>query len=349
MAMLIIGANKGFCEGQKSQKMDYIPKILFTLGYGTESNQIGIAPEDPTRGEGEGLGDGPLGEPLLDSEGNIYIGDCVNGKIKKFDQSGKLLFVTQDMGPEFYPQSFRIDNQSNIYVIGGLGGVVKFDNQGRFVRVINYDPFGYDEEKLKSLRASSPEIAEIPSFEDFPLIDGKGREYKVRYTTDYALDPDEISIVKEQEIRIETYSPNKKVMRSFILASIKATQTSQKLTGTPTLSFPDYKDLKFGLRVDFVDRKGNIYASGLARRNEPLVLKEGLYINSDIIVYKYDPQGNFITQVRFHNQPSVVPHHLGTGYIIDPSGNIYALQFHAEGMDVVKYKWKPIFKEEEEK
>ncbi|MEK7812351.1 MAG: hypothetical protein AAB296_01205 [Candidatus Desantisbacteria bacterium] len=68
---------------------------------------------------------------------------------------------------------------------------------------------------------------------------------------------------------------------------------------------------------------------------------KGLYINSDLIVYKYDSQGNFITQIRFPFVPTVVKGERSP-YVVDPSGNIYCLQFHKDGMDVVKYEWKAV-------
>lgn len=338
--LILLGWTKGVCEPSKSPEMEYVPKILFTLNYGSADNQIGLMPAIEGA-EGE-IGDGPSGDFRVDSEENIYIGDFVNRKIKAFNKNGKYLFsIPWGMSGAFGDEGFRIDKERNIYVAKSASInraiIEKYDAQGRFLHTIDFDPYRdtRDTQKIKALRASSPQIAEIPEFTNPPLVDSKGKEYNVHYKMDPAWE-------RAEEIRVEVQGTSGAI-GSFTLFSTQTTEISQKKVGTPSVKIPDYKDLKYGLNVRFVDKGGNIYASGLARR-EKLVLKSGFYINSDRIVYKYDSQGNFITQVRFLKFPNVITIADGAGYIVDPSGNIYTLQFHADRMDVVKYEWKPVSK-----
>ncbi|MDI6781351.1 MAG: hypothetical protein QME49_04505 [bacterium] len=342
---LILEGEKGFCEELERTEMIYIPRVLFTLGYGpwenTPDNQISIIGEGDVEGE---MGAGPSGDFEVDSAGNIYIGD---DKIKVFDKNGNYLFGIKE------PGRFKVDKERNIYVVKSVGlkesCINKYDSHGRFLYTIDYDPYeDIYKPKKKIARAPSPEISKIPPFTGPPLLaDGKGKQYKV----DYTMDPRGI---RAEEIKIEIYNSIGEASGSFTLfpANIKETPQRAPEIGTPSVKveMPDYKDLKFGLNVDFVDSEGNIYASGLAKREKPLIIKEEysygckrrFYIISDRIIYKYDSHGNFITQVRFPKTPTVVMIGYGAGYIVDPSGNIYCLQFHKDGMDVVKYEWKPI-------
>ncbi|MEK7812352.1 MAG: hypothetical protein AAB296_01210, partial [Candidatus Desantisbacteria bacterium] len=119
-----------------------------------------------------------------------------------------------------------------------------------------------DEQKKKILRATPLEMAQVPRFSGHPLlVDSKGREYKVQYTMD-------TTWTKPEEIKIETSNSTDEVIGSFTLfpAEIKKSTQRAPAIGTPTVKLPDYKELKYGLDVEFVDGNGNIYAGGLAER-----------------------------------------------------------------------------------
>ncbi|MEK7275106.1 MAG: hypothetical protein AAB110_07605 [Candidatus Desantisbacteria bacterium] len=325
-----------FCQELESAEREYSPCVLITLNYGSADNQVAITPEGDVEGE---IGGGPSANFAVDSKGNIYICDEGNGKIKKFSNTGNLIFAINKWG------NYRVDEQENMYVIRyvSLNDAVidKYDKNGKFLCTIDYDPYAHtyeqDEQKKKILRAPPLEMAQVPRFSGHPLlVDSKGREYKVQYTMD-------TTWTKPEEIKIETSNSTDEVIGSFTLfpAEIKKSTQRAPAIGTPTVKLPDYKELKYGLDVEFVDGNGNIYAGGLAERGKTIVLMKGLYINSDLIVYKYDSQGNFITQIRFPFVPTVVKGERSP-YVVDPSGNIYCLQFHKDGMDVVKYEWKAV-------
>lgn len=343
----MLGEKKVFCEELGRIEMQYVPRVLFTLGYGpwgnASNNQISIIGEGDVEGE---MGAGPRGDFEVDPTGNIYIGD---DKLKVFDKNGNYLFGIKEAG------TFRVDKDGNIYVVKQIGlkehCINKYDNQGKFLYTIDYDPYEHIYRKEKIVPQPPDEMVELSPFSGPPLLtDPKGREYKVHYTMDENLN------VKKVEIEVYIKGKGKVQSRiaigSFTLFSTTDTQKRTQEVTTPSIraKIPDYKDLKYGLHVDFVDGEGNIYTSGLAKREKPLIIKEEysygckrrLYIVSDLIVYKYDSHGNFITQVRFPGLPTVVPYDVG--YEVDALGNIYCLQFHKDGMDVVKYEWKPVSK-----
>ncbi|MFH1898521.1 MAG: hypothetical protein ABH886_09875 [Candidatus Desantisbacteria bacterium] len=333
----LIHGKEGICQELKNQEMRYIPQVLFTLSYGTGSNQIGVIGDGNVEGEpGQGCG-----EFAVDSQENIYFTDELNGKIKKFSRDGKLILTINEMG------DIRGDKEGNLFVSSG-DYTTKFNSKGEIMYTVKYSTFGQKEQERNQARALAPQIpqiAEIQGVFKSPLIDTKGREYKATYTMSSSLE-------KAEEIKIETYSSAKESTGSFTLFSTQIKETQQKAPVIGTLSvkvnIPDYKDLKYGLCVDYVDGDGNIYANGDIEREKPLVLWEGyslgckriLYINYDRIVYKYDSQGNFITQIRFPDTPTYCSG--GHGYVVTPAGNIYCLQFHKDGIDVVKYEWKPV-------
>jgi len=344
LCFLILEGKKGTCQEIKDGEMKYVPRVLFTINYGLADNQVGIIPEEEGV-EGE-IGGGPSRYFIVDFEKNVYIGDNVNGKIKVFDQNGRYLFSINSIG------GFRIDKEKNIYVCEGItldsARIKKYDSQGKFLYNIEYEPYRQKKGKMESAQIDSR--VEVPNFEDSPLIDSAGRKYKVEYTADENLNVKEVRIEVQDKVWNSALGREiiGKPIGSFTLFSMIAPESIQSkrtsATTTGKVDIPDYKDLKYGLRVDYVDGEGNIYASGLASREKPLVLKKGLYINSDLIVYKYNSQGNFITQIRFPFTPNVVTGGSSVNYVIDSSGNIYCLQFHKDGMDVVKYEWKAVSK-----
>jgi hypothetical protein len=350
LVILIGSGTKGFCQKEKAKEMQYIPQILFTLNYGKEDNQVAILGEGDVEGE---IGGGPSRYFAVDREENIYIVEMIT--IKKFSKIGQLLFTINKKG------DCRVDEGGNIYVVRSIGvdefSIDKYGKDGKFLYTIDYDPW---EHIYRKGRVKKTVPTAVPRFTGPPLlVDSNGREYKVNYTIDENLNVKEVRIEVHGKVqdKVHLRTPGREITEepigSFTLFSTISPETAQRkqasIITTGKVNIPDYKDLKYGLRVDYVDGEGNIYASGLARRKNPLILKEEysygcnrkLYINDDIIVYKYDPQGMFITQIRFPDVPTVVTG-VGEGYVVDASGNIYCLQFHKDGMDVVKYEWKAI-------
>jgi hypothetical protein len=104
------------------------PRVLFVLRYGEGKEEIGlfIPPE-------EGYVSGPS-DFEIGLDGNVYIGDEQNGKVKKFTRSGRLLMMTQ--GHLDRIADMAVDSQGRIYVIHGarLDRITVFDTQGRVLQ-----------------------------------------------------------------------------------------------------------------------------------------------------------------------------------------------------------------------
>jgi hypothetical protein len=89
------------------------PKKNARILYGTHSEQIGVI-----WAGGQGEGDNPydLGPKgfAVDGRGDIYLGDYVNGAVKRFSSKGQLLAVTEGIINNI--QSFWVSPTGNLYV-----------------------------------------------------------------------------------------------------------------------------------------------------------------------------------------------------------------------------------------
>ncbi len=358
---ICLSGERGFGEEFKFQ---YIRKVLFTIPYGYGDNQIMIGAE--ARGN-----ICPRGF-WIDKKGDIYIHN--ETKIKKFDKDGNLIFATEG---EFYMGAFKIDDNGNIFVSSGVHRTTKFDNTGRFVHHIMYDPIDeivydtiidetmYDpigegdigNDTKKTMTSLPPEIAEIPSFKRPPLIDGQGRRYDVTYEDPYGEDGNPKTIVN-------IYSPQQEnPIGSFTIAPKEKRQLPKiSPKGTISLShinLPDYEGIRtHSISIQWIDGEGNLYGITDAKRKKPIILgiehdvelESGIVdipiaIEYDEIIYKYNSRGEFITQLRYPGSIGGLDQHNK----VDKDGNIYCLQFHKKGMDVVKYEWKAGAKDEKKR
>jgi len=340
LILFIICSRENFCEGVS---FCYVPRVLFTIPYGSKDAQVMI-------GFGADMvPHGPSGF-WVDKDGDIYINDIVNRKIKKFSKDGNLIFVTEG---EFYIGAFVVDDYGNIFADTGLNRTTKFDNKGKVVHHLNWSPFyerRHSKDVRKSMKDLSPQLAEIPSFKPRALIDAQDKRYEVRYEDYYEKDKETKTIVNVYDKMgktIGTFTISPKVKKQLL-------QTFPKGDSSQT-NLPDYEGLcTQGISIEWIDANGNLYGKAEAKRKEPIVLVkdvhlwgeggevvEDLTIICDEIIYKYDSQGNFITQIRYPGNICGLEQH-GK---VDKDGNIYCLQFHKDGMDVVKYEWKPVVNE----
>jgi len=104
------------------------PQVLFSLRYGEGKEAIGLF-IPPPGAEGEYVSGPSDFEVGLD--GNVYIGDEQNGKVKKFTRSGKLVMMTQGRLDRI--ADMAVDSQGRVYVIHGtrLDEITVFDAQGQ--------------------------------------------------------------------------------------------------------------------------------------------------------------------------------------------------------------------------
>ncbi|MCL4393695.1 MAG: 6-bladed beta-propeller, partial [Chloroflexi bacterium] len=104
---------------------------------GSGDGQFDLSP-DPDYGND----DIPLGDMVVDAQGNIYVADAGNARIQKFDANGKFLVAWGKAGKgdgEFMrPICVALDAQGNVYVVADrLERIQKFDSAGKFL-----DKFG---------------------------------------------------------------------------------------------------------------------------------------------------------------------------------------------------------------
>src|SRR3990172_8628392 len=89
-----------------SAQQGYLVERVARIEYGTQDGQVGVF-----WGE-EGADVESVKGLAVDTEGNIYLGDRVNSKIKKFGKNGQLLAVTE--GRVYDVSAFSVDSKGNI-------------------------------------------------------------------------------------------------------------------------------------------------------------------------------------------------------------------------------------------
>lgn len=72
------------------------------------------------------------GDIKIDSSNNVYIADCNNDKVKKYDSKGNLLLTISI----YYPRDVAIDSTGNIYVVSYSSDITKFSSSGTKVSEI---------------------------------------------------------------------------------------------------------------------------------------------------------------------------------------------------------------------
>ena len=90
----------------------------------------------------------------MDSKGNIYIVDILNGRIQVFNPDGsnprQLGGSGITPGTLFRPKGIVIDQQSRVYVSDSYTGVIQlFDSSGKLVGILS-------ENKIDPLRLTTP-------------------------------------------------------------------------------------------------------------------------------------------------------------------------------------------------
>jgi tripartite motif-containing protein 71 len=83
----------------------------------------------------------------VDTQGNVYVADQGNGRVQKFDNTGKRLAIWEKAGQLNRPYAIAVDGQGNVYVADS-GHIDKFDANGQLLASWS-DPLPYEIIDLK--------------------------------------------------------------------------------------------------------------------------------------------------------------------------------------------------------
>jgi len=107
----------------------YESKVILSLPWGSGPNEIGYAKEGPE--DQEGLRYGPTAIDV-DQDGNIYILDTVNQRVKVFDQNGELL---RSFPVRRWPGALAVDREESVWVLRGHT-IHRYTSQGTPIETI---------------------------------------------------------------------------------------------------------------------------------------------------------------------------------------------------------------------
>lgn len=289
--------------------MSYQACILFKLTYGVSDNQVGIW-IPPLEMVDAGMPEGPL-RFLMNKNREIYIADSINKKIKKFDIEGNLLFSTmtiEDM------DDIIIDENDCIYVRWGArcDHLTKLDETGRVIYTESIDP---------GLIGTWECIKDDPDLLFQNKRDNAGKKYQFLY------------VGRKYQYGVKQYDTGGQLEREFKVGTGRIRKHSP--TNGTTTPGPDFKGVD--TIYDWsVDGNGNFYGWGEVIRKDPIVIKEGFEIVTDVLIFKYNSKRKFVCQVQFPGTPGNFLR--DPPFQVDAEGNIYCLQFQAQHLEIVRYE-----------
>ncbi|MDD5491270.1 MAG: hypothetical protein PHV60_01135 [bacterium] len=316
---------------------------LFSILYGEEEAQIGVyIPNYENDGEDS---EGPVGPSdfCIDTQGNVYIADVMSQVIKKYSPIGVFILKTE---PIDSLDSLCIDNEENIYAIHGTTNdqLTKFDKNGtlvwsktiaEFKNPVNYqglthvriiNDFLYLETSLGNVMKyikidkEGVFVEEVPSDE----LDGNGNYYTLGKAI-YSFG--------------NIFRDDKKNTGEYISGGeFDLVNSSRNIIKSYRIIFPDEygkSDQLRGIRDWDYDSRGNMYATVYIYRasEQQIIYDNGLFIDSDDLIFKFDKESRHISTVSFPSSPFI---NQRESVRLDSNNNIYYLQFYADHLDVVK-------------
>ena len=335
-------------------KAGYVACKVARIEYGKQDSQIGVYWVDENKPNPEGLGNEGVQGLSVDSVGNIYLGDYVNGKVKKFSKDGKLLVVTE--GSIENLQSFMVDRSGNIFV----------HNEGMDSRLSKFDSFG----KL----AWSHSFPEVMSGQCIKKIE---KDFNIDLLASFAWGitsgPGDSLIMELNGWDTKTNKPKSlglqldkdgkvvKVLPAFGFAANGewiGFEASKKVEGGPPQSVnarvyradgtlakrialdtkanngSHYAGVTSGTSTVLPDRRGGFITVSYARLLNPVKLSRRAIISAEVVLNRYDGNGRFVAHLRVPGSPFGG---IASNIMVSPDGSIYHLKFDKQGFDVIRH------------
>jgi len=330
---------------------------LFSLRYGKGMSNIGISfilekGENDEENISTGIG---ISDFTIDSEGNFYFADKVNGKIKKFNIKGEFIQATEDYLESV--ESVAVNPQGNIFVLYGNPSthIAVYDNKGKRKMseeekinkvlpglTLNYircdssgslylfrDRYADSEElyykinpsylKLEVYKSRCPYVKES----SLSLVIKSSENIKIRICQKTG---EVIEYYDEGFLSMEVnvFDKNGAFYRKFNLPESKF-QESEKIFPVIKVKYPVY------------DEKGHLYFLKGAEVIKEISLNSvpswNFYIWGPIGVFEYDSNGRFVGIRAVFYGPAFMR---ATNFVkLDPEGNVYYLDFKSDRVDVM--------------
>jgi hypothetical protein len=322
----------------------YFAAAVGRIEYGNQDSQVGVfwGAEDADPEGTRGL--------AVDAAGNIYLGDPLNGKVKKFSGRVQLLAVTE--GTIQNLQSFAVDPNGDIYIFEGESRLTKFGQDGRRIwsrtlreilpdsdlttaeKEFNTDIFSLLGSGI-SIAPSGGAIAELIGGD---LTTGKSKSLGLQLDSDGRLVqilPDfrigggtlwwsyEASMVDDQpppSVLVKAYSDTGALVKTISLE-----------TGAD--GGIHFSGVRTGVHTVLPDQHGGVFVVTYVTAPQPIYLTPTVKIGSDVVLNRFDGDGRFLEEWRLPASPFP-----GLGIAVAPDGSLYHLRFDQAGADVVVYR-----------
>ncbi|HUV05529.1 MAG TPA: hypothetical protein VMX94_10530 [Armatimonadota bacterium] len=337
-----------------SAAVNYKPCKAARIEFGSLDSQVGVSWVDETKPNPEGLSNEGVRGLAVDGSGNIYIGDIVNGKVKKFSSSGKLLAATAGVLENI--QLFDIDKQGNTIVYNSSFGshITKFSTEGK--RIWSYSraeimPRSALSKIGKELNAEVSDFGWLTAMSDGRiLLELTGWDLNTRK-------PRSVGLVLSSDGKMIKALPafgrecgglllwRKSTTEKESLASVEAMwyNTDGVLVKQVQLDSEaeiktHYAGVRFGVATVFCDGQGGVITVSYAKSPSPVRISSKAIIGTDVLLNRYDADGKFVAHLRLPASP--VSKGIASNIAIAPNGDIYHLKFDKTGVDVMRYEPK---------
>jgi len=326
--------------------------FVFRVPYGKELNKIGVQWADKFEG-GAPYNESACGITVL-PDGDITIGDFVQGKIKRFSPKGQLLGVTE--GWAGVVSSYSTDSDGNVYVSAELS-VVKYSKDGHLLwkkeeieLVPNSEYIKTEKEMNCKIDRTFGGLVDV-SKEGWVIINMGAKVVNDKFSR-------EIGVVLDDNgkfIKFLPYFPRVSGNLFWTFKIENNVKNDNEPPGPTTINlFSEkgtlIKEFKLDLTCDngihykqrlgeggvniFADNKDNIWVKCRAILDKPIEIKKGVTINREYLLNKYDINGAFLEELRLPYSPFMSD----ANFTVADDGTLYYMQFDKDGINVMAYK-----------
>ncbi|MEI7832674.1 MAG: hypothetical protein WCJ56_05710 [bacterium] len=320
--------------------------FVFRVPFGKAINNIGVQWGDPA---GMPENNSTCGISVC-ADGDIYIGDFVQNKIKRYSTKGEFLGVIG--GATVLP--FTTDFAGNVYVSGMM--VAKYAKDGHLLWQKTVRDLIPDEQFVKAEKDMNVKIDR--SFSG--SVDASKKELMVKMHakgTDVTSSRN-ISAVFDNDGKFVKFLPYYPKVSGGLYWTYKRENIAvndNEPPGSATISIYSergnlIKELKPDFTIDadkhykgrladggfdiITDNRDNIWVKTIGKIDTPIVIKKGVEVNREYILNKYNLDGTFVEELRLPYSPFMA----AAPITVAEDGTLYYMQFDKDGINVMAYK-----------
>lgn len=306
---------------------------VFEVPYGTRAGCVGVAPPDR-----DTFVPGGPGDIKLARNGDILIGDQLNRRVERFNQSGRLISVTK---PILENVSMIAANDSGGFWVlhGWMGDVLsRFNPDGSLACQVDLQEGEPRQQRVRPIGpfyGASDDGVWVQCMgldQGCALVDKNGGVVRFRPVSAVLADGTGVLVrlrAKERgdrrAIDYRLAGPAEEPLRSTALRLPPPSATSENVTDDGGGPNPE---LKF-------DASGCCYRLWAQAARYPVTLGQGLEIRSEVVITKHGPGGEPVAQVALPGTPFLTTFR----YDVAPDGSLYYLSFGPEAMYVMRYRF----------